>query len=622
MDSYLAVPFAEKNIIDFDVESTGLQPWNGTQRAFMYQFLDSDGLLEVLRPEDDWDRIQWWFDRTTNDPNGFIRAWNSNFDRSFSYVAGFKIPGDGKWLDGMIEAHAIDENRSVALKAVSDKLLGEGSSDLQKEVKAWMTKEQARRKKESIENGTEKQDVTYEDVPAELMEEYGAEDCILTRKIGDIYGPMVEQVESLRKIVSLEHDVMDALFHVQRRGMPVDEEGYRKLEIEIAENLEVMEDKIDKLVKEVGIEDFNSNSSKQIIDALKARKADMDHMTVKNDKISADAESLNTVDDDLARAILEFRSEYKAQHTYVSPYIKPSYVPSMRMHKQPFIAQDGRIHANFRQLGAKTGRMSCSDPNLQNQPRDDLRLRYNMRAEPGMKLVTCDLSNVEMRIFAAYAGEGALLNTINEGGDIHTLTAEMIGIRDRVRAGGYVESARQRGKTFNFSVVYGGGIRTIMKQQRCSQDDARRYLQRYKDAYPEVVRLQNRILYKLQDQGFISSLWGRRFRVDQRDSYKGVNYLVQGTAADLLKAALVRLHEEGVPVIGLVHDEVIAMVPEEDAEAVRDQIIVALTDHPQLTSKVPLEAEGDIIDRWSGAKDPTFVPKWAMNGVDLSEVAA
>lgn len=586
-------------MIEFDVETTGLQPWSGKQHAFLYQFYDGEDLA-VLRPENDWDEIQKWFDRGKVEG---LRAWNTKFDRSFASQAGFDIPGDGMWYDGMLMAHAINENRSVALKSVANEVLGPDSDDLQKQVKEWLTAERRRRKSESTKEGTELVEPTYADVPAELMEEYAAEDVILTRKVCQVYEPKIAQVKDLTDIVDFEHKVLDALWAAEKRGFPVDEIGYRRLEVEILQDLEVLDARLAELALEAGVDDFNPKSSAQIIKVLEGRGADMTHMTVKNEKVSADVESLTTVDgDEFAATILEFRAAFKALSTYVRPYIERTYTSSMRMWKEPFIGSDGRIHANFRQIGTKTGRMSCSDPNLQNQPRDDLRLRYNMRAEPGYKLVTCDLSNIEMRVFAAYAGEGALLNAIRAGEDIHVLTAEMIGIKDRARAGGVYESARQRGKTFNFAMVYGGGVTTIMKQQRCSRDEARKMLQRYKDAYPEVVRLQNRIAYKLQDVGYIRSAWGRRFRVDSRDSYKAVNYLVQGTSADLLKASLIRLHEEGVPIVACVHDELIAHVPVDQAESIRDQIILALTDHPRIADKVPLEAEGDIVDRWSDAK--------------------
>lgn len=614
--------------IEFDVETTGLQPWSGQQHAFLYQFYDGE-LLEVLRPETDSERIQWWFDRGKTEG---LRAWNTNFDRAFADIAGFDLPPDGMWYDGMLLPHALDENQSVALKAVANRVVGPDSDDLQLQVKKWLTEERARRKKAAeqaltkeerarrrkLKEKIEVNEPTYADVPMELMEKYAAEDVILTRKVCDILEPQIAQVPDLTGIVEFERDVLDALYAVQKEGFPADEQGYRRLEIEISENLEELEDTCLRLAAEGGVYDLNPNSTTQIIQALKGRKADMSYMAEKNGKLSADRENLEAVDDELAAAILEFRSEYKALTTYVRPYIDKHYVAAMRMWKVPFLGPDGRIHTSYRQIGTKTGRMSSADPNLQNQPRDDLRLRYNMRAEPGYKLVTCDLSNVEMRVFAAYAGEGALLTAIREGRDLHVQTAEFIGIRDRARAGGTYESARQRGKTFNFSVVYGGGVRTIRKQQRVSQDEARLMLQRYKDAYPEVVQLQNRIGYKLADRGYITSAWGRRFHVDPRDAYKGVNYIVQGTAADILKAALIRLHKQGVNIIACVHDELIAHVPEAEAEETREKIIEALVDHPRITDKVPLEAEGDIVDRWSDAKPLEdedgrkylFTPQW------------
>jgi DNA polymerase-1 len=586
-------------MVDFDVETDGLQPWSQKQSAFMYQFGDDSGAVEVLDPLVDGERIQWWFNRGADEG---LRAWNTKFDRSFAHISPFDIPGDGAWHDGMLLAHAINENRSIALKSVANEVLGPGSDDLQKQVKDWLTAERRRRKSEAHKEGTELVEPTYADVPRDLMAEYAAEDIVLTRKVCDAYEPIIAKSKDLTDIVAFEHEVLDALWHVERRGFPVDDHGYHMLLHEAAENLEALEDLCIALAAEGGVEGLNPNSTAQIINALKGRKADLTYMVTKNGKLSADRENLEAVDDELAKAILEYRAERKVHGTYVLPYIDRSYAAALRSWKEPFIAPDGAIHANFRQVGTVTGRMSCSDPNLQNQPRDDLRLRYNFRAEEGKKLVTCDLSNVEMRVFAAYAGEGALLRTIKEGGDIHTLTAEMIGIRDRKRAGGAVETARQRGKTFNFSVVYGGGVNTIMKQQRVSKDEARLMLQRYKDAYPEVVRLQNRIAYRLADTGYIKSAWGRRFHVDPRDSYKAVNYLVQGTSADLLKAALIKLHKQGVPVVGCVHDEIIAHVDESDAEECRQTIIEALTDHPMITEKVPLEAEGDIVNRWSDAK--------------------
>jgi DNA polymerase-1 len=209
---------------------------------------------------------------------------------------------------------------------------------------------------------------------------------------------------------------------------------------------------------------------------------------------------------------------------------------------------------------------------------------------------------------------------VREQGDLHTLTAKMLDIQDRKRAGGYIETARQRGKTFNFSIIYGGGLRTIRKQQRCSQDEARRMRQRYYDAYPEVSRLQDHIESKLDAQGYISDrvISGRRFRVDVREAYKAVNYLVQGTAASVLKEAMIKLHADGVPMVALVHDEIVAHVPTSEAEEVKDLIIRRMTENEAIKEMVGpgLSADGEIVQRWSDAKPmkdgSLFVPRWAQ----------
>jgi DNA polymerase I-like protein with 3'-5' exonuclease and polymerase domains len=755
-------------MIEFDVETTGLQPWSDNNEAFLWIFYDGETAEAIpfkpseynagppLSPaiQDAWNRIQRWFWRGREEG---IRAWNAKFDRGFAEAAGcFDVPGDGCWHDGMLLAHAVDERRSVALKSVATQLFGPDAADPQKKLKAWLNDENKRRRKiESdakkakvgklkveyddyicndcrepwpvaaelcaecggfeFQHKTRKRDASeeecaaaieeakryrredgtfvyadYSDVPMSIMEPYALEDVILTRRVCDVYEAMFENMPDLKRVVEFERKSMDALFAVEKRGLPARDTEYRKLEQEVIANRERLEDKVlelahegDPLVyaKTMGVEvtveetpaarvlhyegaggrldEFNPNSSPQILAALKARGADLSFMSEKDGKLGADAENLRAVDDALAAAILEFRSEAKVLSTYVRPMIGRSYVSALNTYKEPFIAPDSRIHANYRQVGARTGRMSCSDPNMQNQPRDDLRLRYNIVAEPGHVLVTCDLTNIEMVLFAAYCGEGRLLNAVRAGTDLHVLTAKMLGLRDRARPGGGVETARQLGKTYNFSRIYGGGLRTIKRSFRCTMDEARLLKKRFDDAYPEVGRLQNRIDYKLQDQGFIQDqlISGRRFRVAPRDSYKATNYLVQGTAASLLKDAMATLHDDGVPMVALVHDEILAHVPVDEAQEVaaliEKRMVQAAEPGHQLWLKddltyaeglsqeeqerrgrlrllpgatdsgypiVPLRAEADIVERWSDAKPLEdkatkkkylFTPQWA-----------
>lgn len=567
----------------------------------------------------------------------------------------------------MVVAHTMDERRSVALKAVASQLFGEEAADPQKALKAYLNEENRRRRKQARDDEAEFEPANFSDVPTEIMEPYALEDVILTRKISDVYEARIEQMPDLQKTVEFEREAMDALYAIEKRGLPAREAEYRKLEQEVIENLEVLEQRVADLAREAdpvayakelagnkwghgghwvdvsedgvvtsyeggaaSLEDFNPKSTPQILACLKARGADLSYMSQKDGKVSADKDNLQAVDDELAVAILEFRSEFKVLSTYVRPMIGRTYVSAMNTYKEPFIAPDSRIHATYRQVGARTGRMSCADPNMQNQPRDDLRLRYNIVADEGFSLVTCDLTNIEMYLFAAYCGQGRLLTAVQNGEDLHTLTAKMLGLRDRKRPGGGIETARQLGKTYNFSRVYGGGLRTIRRQFRCSMDEARLLKRRFDDAYPEVARLQNRIEYSLHDNGYIQDklISGRRFRVDPKEAYKATNYLVQGTAAALLKYAVIQLHKDGVPMVALVHDEVVAHVPTSDAQEVANLIEQRMTEFEGLKGVIPLKAEADIVGRWSDAKQLKdedgkpylFTPRWA--GGERRPVAA
>jgi DNA polymerase I-like protein with 3'-5' exonuclease and polymerase domains len=235
-------------------------------------------------------------------------------------------------------------------------------------------------------------------------------------------------------------------------------------------------------------------------------------------------------------------------------------------------------------------------------------------------------------LFAAYCGEGKLLEAVQKGEDLHVLTAKMVGLRDRARPGGGIETARQQGKVYNFTIIYGGGLRSIRRYFRVSMDEARKMKALYNRAYPEVGRLQARIDYKLQDNGYIEDklISGRRFRVDwQKESYKATNYLIQGTAASILKQAVIDLHADGVPMNALVHDEIVAHVPISDAVEVAHLIEKRMTAaaapggplwiEGKQAPLVPLRAEADIVHRWSDAKplkdkdgrEYYFDPVWA-----------
>lgn len=485
-------------MIDFDVETTGVQ-WIGHD-LFLAVFQDDSGTVAVLEHPDDKAEIQAWLDRDDD-----FRAWNTKFDLHFLEQAGYRLPPLDRVHDAMVAAHVVHEQRSIALKAVAGDMFGEAERELEQEVKKWLTAEKARRRKEAKENGTALVPPNYSDVPRDLMRRYAAQDVILTRKVDDMLqrGIDFDKSGGLREVYELERKVLAALYKAENRGIPFDYDSAKAFRQRLVLK---MEDLHQRCVDLAGVSFFNPNSSAQIEEALRRRGADLGKAGVTaSGKISMDVGSLKRIDDELCRAVLEFRSEFKMLRTYINPILvdhDDEGLEKFAYAHQDFITGRHYIHTNFRQVGARTGRMSSSDPNIQNWPRDDLRLRYLAQADPGMAIVTADLSAIELVVFSAFLGEGKLYEAMcDKSIDPHIMVADMVHLEDRVRAGGEIESRRQRGKTFNYAMIYGGGIRTVSETFGVSEAEARRMIDAYYRAFPEVGDLQRQCRYALEDRG-------------------------------------------------------------------------------------------------------------------------
>lgn len=645
---------ADRHVIEVDVETTGLQ-WYAHE-LFMAQFFDPedeeclvypnfcpncggrvdeegscDGAAEqgvvgcgfeieaearavIFRHPAEREDIQRWLEKGT-----YYRAWNSKFDFHHLESAGYTLPPRDRWEDGMLVAHVLDERRSVALQAVGDKMFGtdpwpEGAGiELEKAVKAWISAENKARRKHSKDTGEKFVIANYSDVPAEDMEKYASHDVELQRRVCDAIVPQLDSNPDLVGVYELERKVLSALFDVEKLGMGIDRDGAEKLEVELENDLTRI--RLD-LFELAGSDEFNPNSGPQLEEAFLRRGVDLSHVekSGKTKRRSMAADVLEGLDDDLARKMEEFRGTDKMMSTYVWPLLHDQPDTSMG-YQYGFLHTDGRLHTDLRQVGARTGRMSSS-PNVQNWPRDDLRMRHLVCADEGKKLIAVDLDSIELVIFAAFLGrESIILNMIKNGEDMHTHTANMIGLKPRDRGMGVVESPRQRGKKFNYERIYGGGIKAIKKWHGVDSATARKWLTRYYEAYPEVEEFQDMIELRLEERGFVKTPWGRRHRAynpqfADRESYKFVNLLCQGSAADLFKEAVVRTHEAGIPMIALTHDEILAEVDAKEAPEAMKMIQGFMCDFPQINKLIQVTAEGDIVDRWSQAKNPEFDPGW------------
>lgn len=644
-------------MIEFDVETRGLQWYAPQHEVFLVQFFDPDdedclsypevgsyGEIDaemeeptsaavVLRHPEDREEIQRWLDKDSD-----FRAWNSKFDLHHLEAAGYTLPPQDRWHDGMLLAHILDERKAVGLQAVGDRLFGtdpwpEGAGvELEKGVKLWLAEETKRRRKETKDAGKEGRIVefirpNYSDVPDEIMYPYAAHDVELQRRICDVIEPKVlGETGDLAKVYELERNLLPALYDMEKLGMLIDRDGALSMELELERRLDELLKELRAMAAEAGWEPkkadelFNPNSGAQIGQVLQLRGADLSKAKkLKNGLPSTSADELEKIEDVFARRIEAYRSVSDLYSTNVWSMFHPK--EDSFGTRYPYLAEDGRIHADTRQMGAHTGRMSTS-PNVQNWPRDDLRLRHLVTSRPGYKLVAVDLDSIELRLLAAFAGEGKLLEMMkDEDADLHTYTAKMLGLKDKDRGEGGIESARQRGKKMNYLQIYQGGLRAISKWFGTNQSGSRELRDKYHRTFPEVNEFAQQIEFRLFDRGYVRTPWGRHHRAynmrhADREAYKFVAALVQGTAADLFKDSVVKVHrafrEAKIDggIVALTHDEILAEVREDEAPRAGEIIQHAMIDHPRITKIIPLGADVLIVDRWSGAKDPEFVPGW------------
>ncbi len=315
---------------------------------------------------------------------------------------------------------------------------------------------------------------------------------------------------------------------------------------------------------------------------------------------STDAKVLQqlAIEHPVAERVIAYRELTKLRGTYIEGLLK-------------LISDDGRIHTTLNQTTTATGRISSDSPNLQNIPvRTELgaRIRDAFTASPGRKLVVADYSQIELRILAHMTGEPALIESFTSGEDIHTRTAAEVF---DVRMESVTPELRRRAKMVNFGILYGiSGFGLASRLGNVHPAEAERYIKRYLERYPRVTRFIEDTLEEAEELGYATTLFGRRRYVPElRSPNKNVRKLgeriafnarVQGTAADIIKVAMVdlapRLRALGADMIMQVHDELVFDVDEDRVEVVgalaADRMVAAYDLEP------PLEVETKVGERW------------------------
>jgi DNA polymerase-1 len=444
--------------------------------------------------------------------------------------------------------------------------------------------------------------IGFDQVDIARATEYSAEDADVTLRLHEALHPRLAEEARLEALYrDIEVPVMQILFRMERNGVLVDAPLLERQGQQLG--LRMME--IERQAHEVAKQPFNLNSPKQIQEILFEREKLPVIKKTPSGAPSTDEEVLEqlALDYPLPKLILDYRGLAKLKSTYADKLPK-SVDPAT-----------GRVHTNYSQAVAVTGRLASSDPNLQNIPirtEEGRRIRQAFVAPAGSKLVSADYSQIELRIMAHLSGDRGLLDAFAAGEDIHRATAaEVFGA-----APAEVTSEQRRyAKVINFGLIYGMSAFGLARQLGLERGAAQAYIDRYFARYPGVANYMESTRLQARDKGYVETVFGRRLWLPEIKSAAparrqaaeraAINAPMQGTAADIIKLAMIAvqrwLDEARMRTLLIlqVHDELVLEVPEDELEAVRQELPKLMAGVAQLS--VPLLAEVGVGANWDEA---------------------
>ena len=450
--------------------------------------------------------------------------------------------------------------------------------------------------------GKGKSQLTFDQIPLEQAGPYAAEDADITLRLHRALWPGLEREAGLRSVFEdIEIPLVPVLSAIERNGALLDRAMLDTQSRELGERLTVLEKQAHELA---GVE-FSLNSPKQLGQILFEKlELPVIKKTPKGAPSTAEEVLLElALDYPLPKLVLEHRSLSKLKSTYTDK------LPEM------INPDTGRVHTSYHQAVAATGRLSSSDPNLQNIPirtAEGRRIRQAFVAPPGHKILAADYSQIELRIMAHLSSDEGLLSAFREGLDVHRATAaEVFGATlDAV-----TDEQRRKAKAINFGLIYGMSAFGLARQLHLGRNEARDYIDLYFERYPGVQAYMDDTRARAHEQGFVETLFGRRLylpEINARNKLRqqaaertAINAPMQGSAADIIKRAMLRvdrwLREAGLAsrMIMQVHDELVLEVPEAELETITGGICEQMSAAAELS--VPLLVETGIGDNWDQA---------------------
>ncbi|MDR3490495.1 MAG: DNA polymerase I [Gammaproteobacteria bacterium] len=517
------------------------------------------------------------------DPN--IKKIGQNIKYDLEVLANYGITLQGIGSDTMLESYVLDSSsNNHGMDALALKYLG---------CRTIPYEEVA---------GKGAKQICFDQVSIEQAAPYAAEDADITLQLHETLYPKIAAEAGLKFILNeIELPLIPVLARIERNGVLID-----------VEKLKIQTEEIEKRLLELESEaydladtKFNMNSPKQLQEILFTKlNLPVLQKTPTGQASTADAVLQElALDYPLPKIIIEYRSLSKLISTYTKTL--PEQIDS----------NTGRIHTSYNQTGAATGRLSSSDPNLQNIPirmAEGRRIRQAFIASPGCKIISADYSQIELRIMSHMSDDPALLSAFARNLDIHQATAsEVLGIPlDEVTA-----DQRRSAKAINFGLIYGMSAFGLAKQLGIDRHAAQDYIEKYFARYPKVREYMENTRKQAHELGYVETLWGRRLYLPEINSSQimrqkaaeraAINAPLQGTAADIIKRAMINIdawlssHNIAAKMIMQVHDELVFEVAEDKTTEIMEMIRKHMMEASDL--KVPLLVSIGVGDNWDAA---------------------
>ncbi len=577
-------------VFAFDLETTSLDYMQA--EIVGLSFADEAGKAAYIPVAHDYDNVPVQLDRDQvlakfkpllEDAKQLKLGQNLKYD--MSVLANYDIHMQGIAYDTMLESYVLDSTGSrhdmdtLALKYLDHKTIHY----------------------EDVAGKGAKQ-IGFEQVAIEVAGEYAAEDADITLQLHQALWPQLQQHKSLVKVFNeIELPLLSVLSRMERIGVLIDKDKLKKQSEQISARLIELE----KAAYDEAGEEFNLGSPKQI-QAILFDKLGLPVIskTPKGQPSTAE-DVLQELAEDYAlpKLILETRGLSKLKSTYTDK------LPEM------IDANTGRVHTSYHQAVAATGRLSSTEPNLQNIPirsEEGRRIRKAFIAEPGYQVVAADYSQIELRIMAHLSADEGLLKAFAAGEDIHRATAAEVFAHDNEEV---TSEQRRSAKAINFGLIYGMSAFGLAKQLGVGRHEAQSYIDLYFSRYPGVKEYMDKTREQAREQGYVETVFGRRLYLHeinasnaQRRQYAertAINAPMQGTAADIIKFAMINLdkiiykQEMDIKMIMQVHDELVFEIKSDILDSsinlIRDEMVKAAS------LSVPLIVDIGVGNDWDEA---------------------